>query len=163
MTPSSPLDPRHSHLSMLEFLQEHKDLLGWVFLASLAILILSVLTLPWLVAWIPPDYFASETRPPSRFAHRHPVIRIIVWIVRNLIGVLLILAGIAMLFLPGQGVLTIAAGILLIDFPGKHKVERRIVRNESVWKSINWLRKKAKAAPLVRPDGFSTAPDGSQR
>ena len=136
---------------MIEFIQTYKELLGWIVLASIAILVVSAISLPWLVAWIPEDYFAGDIRPPSKFAKHHPAIRLSLFIIRNLFGLLLIVAGIAMLFVPGQGLLTIAAGILLVDFPNKHQVERRIVQNEKVWKSINWLRNKAKAKPLIRP------------
>lgn len=138
---------------MTEFFDTLKGALPWIALGSVVILIASALALPWLVAWMPEDYFVSEKRPPSRFAGRHPAVRILVFVARNLFGAILILAGLAMLFLPGQGLLTIAAGMLLVDFPYKHQIERRIVGNEKVWRSINWLRAKARARPLIRPDG----------
>ena len=33
----------------------------------------------------------------------------------------LVIAGIAMLFLPGQGLLTLVVGLMLVDFPGKRR------------------------------------------
>ena len=71
---------------------------------------------------------------------------------KNLLGGLLVLSGIAMLVLPGQGLLTIAMGLLLMDFPGKHRLERRIVRTRPVLRSINWLRRKAHKNPLKIDD-----------
>ena len=78
-------------------------------------------------------------------------------IVKNLVGAGLVLAGLAMLLLPGQGLLTIAIGVLLIDFPGKHNLEGKIIRVSPVLKSINWLRRKAKVAPLELEEDQSPA------
>jgi hypothetical protein len=68
---------------------------------------------------------------------------------KNVLGVVFVLAGIAMLILPGQGVLTILAGIMLLDFPGKRTLECRVVSQPAVLKSINWMRQRAGHAPLV--------------
>ncbi len=46
---------------------------------------------------------------------------------RNLYGGLLIIAGVIMLFTPGQGLLTLLAGFLLLDFPGKRRTWRKIL------------------------------------
>jgi len=70
---------------------------------------------------------------------------------KNLLGVLLVIAGLAMLVMPGQGLLTIVAGVLLIDFPGKYCLERWLVTRKTVWRSINWLRKRAGRKPLLSP------------
>ena len=66
---------------------------------------------------------------------------------KNILGVLFILAGIAMLVLPGQGVLTILIGISFIDFPGKRKLEIEIIQKEPVQKAVNWIREKAGKEP----------------
>ena len=68
---------------------------------------------------------------------------------RNVIGIVLILAGIAMLVLPGQGVLTILAGLVLLHFPRKHEVMRWIVSRRAVLASANWVRHRAGRPPLV--------------
>lgn len=70
-------------------------------------------------------------------------------IAKILIGVFLLLCGIAMLVLPGQGLLTILIGLSLIPFPGKHKLEQTILSRKSVRSSLNWIRTKAKKAPFV--------------
>lgn len=70
-------------------------------------------------------------------------------IAKNLIGLLLILAGGLMLLLPGQGLLAIFAGILLIECPGKHRLVRWIGTRRTVWHSVNWLRKRAGRPPFV--------------
>ncbi len=65
---------------------------------------------------------------------------------------MLVLAGIAMLVLPGQGVLTIVVGLVLMNFPGKYRLERWMATRRPIWKSLNWLRRKARRPELERPE-----------
>ena len=65
---------------------------------------------------------------------------------------MLLLAGILMLFLPGQGLLTLFLGILLIDFPGKYKTERWLISQPAIANSLNWLRKRRNIRAIVIPD-----------
>ena len=58
------------------------------------------------------------------------------------------LAGIAMLVLPGQGLLTLLVGFLLIDFPGKYRFEKWLVARRWVLQPINWLRLRRHQMPL---------------
>jgi hypothetical protein len=74
---------------------------------------------------------------------------------KNLLGAVLIVAGLLMLVVPGQGLLTIAVGLALTDFPGKFRLERWIVKRPSVWRTINWLRRRAGREPLERPGAAS--------
>ena len=138
-------------------LHEHQHAVWWVAAFSGLVFVGSLILVPWLVVRIPEDYFAKSRRPKIPFANQHPVLRWIGLIVKNLLGIGLILAGLAMLVLPGQGLLTMAIGVLLIDFPGKHKLEGKLIRVRPVWKSINWLRRQAKVPPLElaedRPHG----------
>ncbi|PHS19013.1 MAG: hypothetical protein COA78_01220 [Blastopirellula sp.] len=129
-------------------LHEHEQAIWWVAVLSGLIFVGSLVVVPWLVVCMPEDYFASRNRPDTRFTLRHPLLRSLFWISRNLLGVLMIFAGIIMLVLPGQGLLTIAVGFFVMDFPGKHKLERRIIRLRPIKNSINWLRRKAHANPL---------------
>jgi drug/metabolite transporter (DMT)-like permease len=71
---------------------------------------------------------------------------------KNLLGIIFILAGVAMLILPGQGILTILLGIMLMNFPGKHTLERRIVQQPAVLRAINWMRTKANHPELKLPN-----------
>jgi hypothetical protein len=52
---------------------------------------------------------------------------------------------------PGQGLLTIAVGLILLDFPGKFRLERWLATRRSVWRSLNWLRRRAGSKPLQMP------------
>lgn len=79
----------------------------------------------------------------------HPVLRLIGLGLKNAVGVLLFLAGVAMIVLPGQGLLTMLIGISLLDFPGKRHLERRLVGQPAVLRTINKLREKFGRPPLI--------------
>ncbi len=136
-----------------QLLQEHQTSLRWIAVLSGLVFVGSLVIVPWLVVRIPSDYFRTPQRPRLPFADEHPAWRWTALIVKNLMGLLLILAGIAMLVLPGQGLLTVAMGFLLLDFPGKHNLERKFIRLAPILKSINWLRRKAKVHPLQLENG----------
>ncbi len=134
---------------MIEWFSQHQALLAWMTGVSVVTFIASLLSLPWLVSRIPEDYFLREKRRPTPWKQTHPAIRLGVLIGKNALGLILLSGGILMLFLPGQGLLTMAMGILLLDYPGKFHLERRVVRLPQVYESLNWLRAKRGAAPLV--------------
>jgi uncharacterized membrane protein len=97
---------------------------------------------------IPEDYFLSQKRNQTILKHDSFGIWIIIFILKNSIGLLLVTGGILMLFLPGQGVLTIIAGLIMTDYPGKFELERRIVSNKKILEKLNWLRNKANQPSL---------------
>jgi hypothetical protein len=65
-----------------------------------------------------------------------------------MVGYILIIGGILMLVLPGQGLFTIIIGLMLSNYPGKYFIERKFIAIPSVLKTINWLRKKSNKPPL---------------
>jgi putative transmembrane protein PGPGW len=78
---------------------------------------------------------------------------------KNLVGLAFVLAGVAMLVLPGQGILTIVIGLSLMNFPGKHVLERYIVQQPSILRAINWMRHRAGQPPLKVPQSDTTVED----
>ncbi len=134
--------------ALVEWLKEYRDVLEWVGGISVVLSVGSVLLLPWLVARVPDDYFDDDYERPDPSELSHPVARTSLRIARSLIGFLLVLAGVAMLVLPGQGVLAILAGIVLMEFPGKRRLELALARRPTVARALQWLRKKGGAAPL---------------
>ena len=134
---------------IIGLLEENQHLLMWMGLGSLAVFVVSLLSLPWLVAQIPEDYFVPKKRRPTQWKTKRPVTRLVTLISKNLLGYVLLLGGIMMLFLPGQGILTMVAGILLIDYPGKFALERKVANTPAIFKGLNWLRAKAKKPPLL--------------
>jgi hypothetical protein len=123
----------------------------WLGLFSVITFIASLLLIPVIVTRIPTDYFVDRQRHLSRLKSLHPVVYIALLVLKNLFGGLLVLAGIAMLVLPGQGILTILIGISLMNFPGKYTLERRLVSQPGVFKAINWIRKRAGKQQLIHP------------
>jgi hypothetical protein len=134
---------------LLNWVSDHQQLLVWAGIISLAVFILSLLLLPWLVAQIPEDYFLPKKRQPTAWKDQHPIIRLLALAGKNLIGCSLIVAGLLMLFLPGQGILTLVMGLLLVDYPGKFRLERKVVKTPAILNGLNWLRRKAKKPPLI--------------
>lgn len=118
-------------------------------LVSVATFILSLLIIPAIIVNIPEDHFSSASIKPPLWSGVSPILRRCLIVLKNLVGVIVLIMGILMLVLPGQGLLTILFGIALLDFPGKYKLERRIVSYPKVLNSINWVRKKANKKPLL--------------
>jgi hypothetical protein len=108
----------------------------------------SLIAIPILLVCLPVDYF-DDDRPRGWFPGIPMPLRITVLILKNLIGIVLVLAGLAMLVLPGQGLLTILIGMSLVDFRGKRKLERRIVGQPAVLRMINSIRMKYGKPPLA--------------
>jgi len=134
---------------LLTWLDEHRALLVWLTVASGVLFVASLIAVPMLVVRIPTDYFAREHRPHSAFRDRHPYERAVVLVLKNVIGAVFLLVGVAMLFLPGQGLLTMFIGFMLIDGPGKYRAERWLVTRRVISKPINWLRHRGGRPPLL--------------
>jgi len=108
----------------------------------------TLIAIPAILIRLPPDYFKNHHHKPW-FANHHPVIRTLGLLIKNLAGIIFLLAGIAMLFLPGQGLLTMLLGILFIDFPGKHRLEQKLIQHPQILKAINAFREKAGKPPFM--------------
>ncbi len=132
----------------MEWLSEYQALFTWMAIISAFTFIVSLLTLPWLVARIPSDYFCHQKRHPAALKQNHPILRVMILVGKNCLGWVLLLGGIIMLFIPGQGLLTIAMGLLLMDYPGKFSLERKLASKPKVLNGLNWLRAKANAPAL---------------
>jgi len=70
-------------------------------------------------------------------------------IIKIPVGACLVLSGIVMLVIPGQGLLTIVIGLSLLPFPYKSRIERNLISRKSVRASLNWIRIKAKKEPFI--------------
>ena len=116
-------------------------------IASAAMLVLSAALIPYLIVRLPADFYA-ESNYRRRLFQDHRGLWIVFLTVKNTLGGLLLVAGVLMLVLPGQGILTILAALALLDFPGKRALEIRILHRPAILKSINWLRRRAGRKPL---------------
>jgi len=117
-------------------------------LLAMTVFIASIVLVPWIIIEIPSDYFTHPKRQKYLREGQPPFIQWVFMFLKNVAGVVFIIAGVAMLFLPGQGILTIIVGLFFVDFPYKYKVQKWIIRQPGVLKAVNWLRKKAKRYPL---------------
>lgn len=107
---------------------------------SVLAVLASVVLVPRFLAQLPRDYLKHAETPRHSLPLR---------ILRNALGVVLVLLGIAMLLLPGQGLLTLLVGILLVDFPGKHALVVRGLSRPKVLSIVNKLRAHRGAQPLA--------------
>ena len=124
----------------------YKNFILWLGSISFLVFIFSLISIKWLVALIPSDYFIENKR--NKYQSSYPLTWLISIIIKNIIGYILIIGGILMLVLPGQGLFTIIIGLMLSNYPGKYFIERKFIAIPSVLKTINWLRKKSNKPPL---------------
>lgn len=134
---------------LIRWIKAHRAVIWWVAGASVLVFIASLIVVPLLIVRIPSDYFAHRRRHVNPRVGRRSPLRWVLIVGKNLLGYVLVLAGLLMLFLPGQGVVTILIGITLLDFPGKYRFERWVVSRGPVLRSINRLRKRAGRPPLL--------------
>ena len=132
----------------MDFLQEllnvHGHWLAWIGLVSALAMVVGLLSLHWLVRLIPEDYLLERVsgRPAITLT------RVLVIILRNLLGAALLLIGVMLLVLPGQGVLTIVMALLIMDFPGKHRLVVSVLGSQHIFSAINRIRQSSGAEPL---------------
>lgn len=97
---------------------------------------------------IPADYFSSSYVRDIG-SDKHFSLRWGTFIIKNLIGFLLIIAGIIMIFTPGPGVPTILLGLIMMDIPGKRPLEAKLIQRPMVLSAVNDLRAKYNKPPLI--------------
>ncbi len=119
----------------------HEQLFWLLGLGSIVLFVLTALLIPWILIVLPADFFVRLDS--KAFSGRHPVIALLLIILRNVLGSVLLIAGIIMLFIPGQGLLTILIALALIDFPGKHTLVLRMISNPRVFGAANGIRRWA--------------------
>ncbi len=125
----------------------NESVIWWSVAGSIIVFIGSLIAIPWIIVRLPADYFNHRRRHPAPMGKRI-VLYYGALALKNVIGVVFVVMGIAMLVLPGQGLLTILIGLSLIDFPGKYRLERYIVSRRLVLRSLNWLRRRAGKRPF---------------
>ena len=132
---------------------EYESLLTWMTGLSLIIFLVGLAITPFLIAAIPDDYFENKKRPKSIYTPLS-----LAWLIKkvfkNILGITLLLSGIAMLVLPGQGLLTLMVGLFLMDYPGKYRLEKKLLSYPLILNSINWLRKKRKKNLFKLPPSY---------
>ncbi|HWL84275.1 MAG TPA: PGPGW domain-containing protein [Polyangiaceae bacterium] len=115
--------------------------------ASLAMIVLSMWGAKRFIVRAPADYFVRPPPPRSVGAR----------VMRTIFGSVIVLAGVAMLVLPGQGVLTIVVGLLILDLPIQHKVAKWLVARPAIGRTIASWRTRAGQPPLEMPAEVQSA------
>ena len=132
--------------------QEHVTVGGVLFAVGFMVVMLagSVLVAGALLVKVPPLYF-QDFHARDVWNDRHPVLRGVGKIGKNLLGVVLLGLGVLLSLpgVPGPGLLTMLIGLVLVDLPGKRKLERSILGRPSVLRTVNRLRKRFGEPPLV--------------
>lgn len=133
------------------------DVLIGLTIVSIIGFIASLVAIPWILIRLPSDYF--DLRVPRHWMKdHHPVLRMIGLIIKNVVGFVFLLAGILMLFLPGQGLLTMLIGISFLDFPNKRNLEARIIGQPLLLNAINTIRHKFNKLPLTLSSNSNKKP-----
>ncbi len=135
----------------MEFGGDVEKLVLWASGLSIVTVIVTLITVPWVVTRLPQDYFSRPERAVWRLSSTQPVFALLLGLLKNLLGLLLCILGLIMLVTPGQGVLTLLAGLLMMNFPGKYRLERWLVQRPGVWRGLNWLRRRRKQMPFDTP------------
>lgn len=135
---------------MLDWFRDNQTLISWATGASIAVFVASLIVVPITVLRLPAGYFQRSRREWGKdtWVGRHPSARFALRVARNILGWALILAGLAMLVLPGQGVLVTLIGIALAEFPGKFRLERWLISRPRVLGPVNRFRTKHGRPPL---------------
>lgn len=142
---------------MFERISQVSDYLGltavgvvWTIGIGILLALVSVALVTLLVIFLPANYFLDPALR-NLWVDRHPVLRWTLIVLKNLLGGVIVLAGVLMLFGPGQGVLTILIGVMLLDFPGKRRLELYLLSRPRVLEAINRLRARFGRPPMQLP------------
>ncbi len=133
----------------MDWTQLLAELVIWGTALSLVTLLIALVAVPWVVCRLPQDYFSRPRRHSLRDRSGPGYLALVV--LRNLLGAVLVILGVAMLLTPGQGMVTLLTGLLIMNFPGKYRLERALVSREGVAKTLNWLRRRRGLPPFDRP------------
>lgn len=134
-----------------QWIQAHENLVWWVGVSWLSVFLGTLFVLMAVIVMLPSEYFVRDYKKHPTIPIDNPVLLICYRIFKNLVGIFFILAGLAMLVLPGQGLISVFIGLSLTSFPGKRRLIRFIIRRKAVFRSANWLRTKFDRAPLKSP------------
>jgi len=121
------------------------ELAPWITAISLVFVIITfvaaVFGLPVVLAKLPEDYFVAP-QPPGSTRNR---------VLRNLVGWPLLLIGLILIPLPGQGLLTVLAGLVLADVPGKQRMALFLLRQGPIRRAVDTMRDRHGVGPLQVP------------
>lgn len=133
---------------MAKWMNEYEGLLVSLGIGSAFLFVGSVVCVPLILAYLPADFFV---RDPVEINWKHPG-GLLFRVLKNFVGIVLVLAGILMLLLPGQGLLSILLGVSLLDFRAKRDWQVALIRNRGIKRGIGWIRRKLNRPQLILPE-----------
>ena len=137
---------------LFDWAAENPGLVARLVLASLVLAVVYAVGVFFAVIHMSSDYFAHKAPAEATWRRRHPLLRLLFRGLKNVAGTGLVLLGVAMLVLPGQGILTILIGLTFLDFPGKQRLEIWVIQRPSIRHRLDRVRKKAGRSRLILPD-----------
>lgn len=110
----------------------------------------SLALVSFVLVRLPANYFHSS-HAREFWVDRHRAVRWSGLVLKNFIGLVLIVLGVIMSLpgVPGQGILTILLGLIMLDIPGKRPLETSLVKRPKVLQTINRLRERFGKPPLI--------------
>jgi len=132
---------------ILSFIEPYAEIAAAI---SVLTLLASLLIIPLVVVRLPENYFVNPDK--RAFPKSHPLLRYVFIVMKNSLGIFLFLAGLVMLFTPGQGLLTLAVSLIIMDYPHKYQLERKLFARPGIHKTLNWIRQRYHKTPLLVPE-----------
>ena len=143
---------------MQDWIREHSDLLALLTAGSAVMVVMMLIVVPVCIIRIPHDYFVCE-REACPLVGMRAWAAMFLKALKNLLAVVFILLGIVMIPLPGPGFITLGMGLLLLDYPGKRRLRAWLMSRKHIAGTMDWVRRKAKCAPLQRPAEWNSDQD----
>jgi hypothetical protein len=122
---------------------------------SIVSFLVGLVVMRYVVIYVPADYFVREDRESQWWLDQHPAIRWTLFGLKNLLGAVLLVAGLILSLpaVPGPGVILIMVGLSLMNLPGKRRMELWLMRFPLVHRQIDRLRAKHGQPALELPEG----------
>ncbi len=132
---------------MMLWLASH---LALITIASIACSVVLTSIGALIVVLLPADYFDHRSHSAVAWT-RHSLPRLLLLVLKNIFGVLFVCFGIILALpgVPGPGLLFVLLGVSMVDLPGKFAVQRRLIGNRLILKSVNLLRKRFSRPPFT--------------
>ena len=139
-------------LEQWQWARAHEEVFYWIGALSLLTVVVSFMAVPMVIRRMPHDYFLETSEGTEAIREQHPALRLVFLILKNVLGLFLVIGGLIMFLTPGQGILTLVIGILLLNFPGKRRLEIRLIRMKPLRRAVDWIRRRAGQRPLELPE-----------
>ena len=133
-----------------DWLYSHTTFIIIVSIISVVLVTLLFTALLITILRLPVDFFLKEERSFVLKRNNMPfILYILILILKNILGIILIIFGLIMILLPGQGVMAIFVAVIFVDFPGKWKMVRYFSGKKKIMQGLNWVRRLFKKSEFA--------------